>query len=91
LEVRKQKGANKALRNITIKSIEEEFSCLEGIKEDLLKGYEILKDVVDVLKYTKDRGVDDKQAPTLMIFDASLGLLKDCLKDMGLFIVDKEK
>ena len=82
-----KKNASKAYYNqiskdLNLKGILGEFDCLDNVKADLRKGYQLFQDCVEVLGYAKERGLDTKSSPMLRLFDDAKVLLTNCFKEL---------
>ena len=74
----------KISNSFNIKKIMAEFSCQENIEQDLLKGYKLFENILQVLNYYKERGIEEKKSDAILLFEESFELLKAAFKELDI-------
>lgn len=76
--------STKLIREFNLQNILYEYSGMDNLKEDLMKGYKLFQNVIEVLNYAIERGLEANESPVLRLFLETMPMLKDCFKTIGI-------
>lgn len=76
--------ANLLQSDFTVKGIQKEFSQYKSIQDDLLAGYELIRNVRKIIDFGAERGLDSNLSPLIVRWKESEKLLENMLTALKL-------
>lgn len=70
-------------RDFTLAALEKAYPGYNNMKDALLAGYHLLLNLVKILEYGTERGIDKQSSPVIQLWLDCRDLLKDCFGSLG--------
>lgn len=71
-------------QQLTFQKLEADFPEFTALRDDLMEGFSLFMNLVDILEYGIERGIDKGASPVLTEYLESKELLRECFKKLGL-------